>query len=99
VLCSFTTDQGYSGLGASVSDTGNNGSDPIRIHSATGDVVRQEKRLRTANDDVVNNHRDQVTSDCIVLIQSPCDGNLRSHPIRGCSQEWLLVVLRDRQVE
>ena len=47
------------------------GGDPLRDDLAAGDVVGHEQRLGAADDEVVDEHADQVEADRVVLVELP----------------------------
>ena len=57
---------------------------------AGGDVVGHEQRLRATDDQVVDDHRDQVDADGVVDVHGPGDRDLRAHTVSGGGQQRAL---------
>src|SRR5690606_39013182 len=67
------------GLGDALDDLG----DPLGHDPAGGDVVGEEERLGAADDEVVDEHADQVEADGVVLVHRLGDGDLGADAVGG----------------
>ena len=97
VLRRLATEQRATGLDAAFGDAADEFGDTLRDDSPDGDVVLQEQRLGTADDEVVDDHRDQVEADGVVLVECLSDGELGAHTVRGRREQRLLVVTLERE--
>ena len=82
-------------LGNAADDFGDTGWNNL----AAGDVVGHEQRTRTADDDVVDDHADEIVTDSVVLVESLRDGDLRADTVSRGSQQWALEILENRDIE
>ena len=63
-----------------------------------GDVVGHEQALCSDNNDVVDNHANQILTDGVVLVDCLRDCNLGADTIgRSCEQRFV-VILNERDV-
>ena len=62
-------------------DAGDDGGDPLGHDLAGGDVVGHEQRLGAADDDVVDDHADEVEADGVVAVEGLGDGDLGAHAV------------------
>src|SRR3546814_5161193 len=78
MLGGLAADQGATSLDTGLGDALHGRGDALRHDPARGDVVGQEERLGAADDEVVDEHADQVDADGVVLVERLGDGDLRS---------------------
>ena len=69
VLGGLAADQRAAGQHAALGDALDDRRDPLRHDLAAGDVVGHEQRLGAADDQVVDDHPDQVEADRVVPVQ------------------------------
>src|SRR5699024_6143960 len=81
MLGGLTAQQRTTGDHATVGDTGHQLADPFRHGATDGDVVLDEQRLRTADDEIVDHHRDQVHPDGVVFVHGLGDRQFGAHPV------------------
>ena len=86
VLRGLTADQRHAGLLAGPCDPAHDGRDPLGDDLATGDVVGHEERFGAADDDVIDDHADEVEADRVVNVQSLSDGDLGTDSVGGGRQ-------------
>ena len=99
MLGGLTTHEGTACLAATLGDTGDDRRDPLGHHLAGGDVVGHEQRLGTAHHEVVDDHRDEVDADGVVLVHALRHSDFGAHPISGCREERPLVAFEHGHVE
>ena len=87
VLGRLPADQGDSRDLTSGRDTGDDGGDAFGHDLAGGDVVGHEQRLCATDDNVVDDHADQVVPDRVVLAHGLGDGDLGADPIGAGGQD------------
>ena len=95
VLGSFPTDQSGSRFRACLSDSPHNVSDSFGNDLAARDVVGHEQRLCTNDDDVVDDHSDEVLPDGVVNIKRLRDGDLGTDSIGRRRENGATVVLEE----
>ena len=66
---------------------------------AARDVVGHEERLRAHDDDVVDDHADEVEADRVVLVDGLRDRDLRADAVGAGREERLAVGVQERGVE
>jgi hypothetical protein len=81
VLGRLTADERGAGLGAAARDARDDVGDALGEHLAARDVVGHEQRLGSHDDDVVDDHADQVEPDRVVLVDRLRDRDLRAHAV------------------
>ncbi len=64
---------------------------PLGHRASDGDVVLQEQRLGTAHHQVVDDHRDEVEADGVVLVHGLGDGQLGADAVGRGGQQRLAV--------
>ena len=99
MLRGFTTNQSSASCRAGICNALHNGSNAFRVNLAAGNVIGHEQWTSTADNDVVNNHADQVLANSVVLIQCLSDGNLCSHTIGAGCQQWAIKIFQKRNIE
>jgi len=99
VLGRLAADQRSAGEPAPLGHPGHDGGDALGHDPAAGDVVGDEQRLGTADDEVVHEHADQVLADGVVPVHPLGDGDLGAHPIGGRRQQRSAVAPQGRGVE
>ena len=98
VLGGLPAQQRAAGLPAALGDPRDDRGDLVGHHLADGDVVLQEQRLGAADDQVVDDHRDEVEPDRVVLAHGLGDGDLRADTVGGRG-EYRLPVAREPRGE
>ena len=87
VLGGLAADQRAAGLGAALGDALDDRGDPLGHDPAGGDVVGHEQRLGAADDEVVDDHADQVEADRVVHVHRLGDRDLGADTVgRGRQQ-------------
>ncbi len=99
MLGGLAADEGGAGLAAAPRDTGNDLRDATRHHPAAGDVVGHEQGCRTDDDDVVDDHPDQVDADAVVLVDGLGDRHLRADTVGGGREQRTGEGGEERHVE
>ena len=99
VLGRLAADQRAAGLDARLGDALDDGGDPLGDDPAGGDVVGQEQRLGAADDEVVDEHADQVEADGVVLVHRLGDGDLGADAVGRGGQQRPVVALERAGVE
>jgi hypothetical protein len=99
VLGGLATDQRAAGLDARLGDALDDRRDPLGHDPAGGDVVGEEERLGAADDEVVDQHPDQVEADRVVLVESLRDGHLGADPVGRAREQRPVVGLQRGGVE
>lgn len=97
VFGGLAAEQGAAGQDAAFGDTGDDLGDALGDDLADGDVVLQEQRFGTADDEVVDDHGDQVEADGVVLVHGLRDGDLGADAVGGGGQQRLLVSALQRE--
>ena len=83
MLGGLPTDQCAAGRDTCLGDPFDDLRDPFGDDSAAGDVVGQEQRLSAADDEVVDDHADQVEPDRVVDVHPLRDRDLRADAVGG----------------
>ena len=91
VLGGLAADEGGSGLGAPCGDAADDVGDALGEDLAARDVVGHEERLRADDDDVVDDHADEVEPDGVVLVDGLGDRDLRADAVGARREERLRV--------
>ena len=99
MLGGLPAQQGSPGDLAGGRDAGDDRGDTFGDDLARGDVVRDEQRLGTDDDQVVHEHADEVETDRVVAVECLGDGHLGADAVRGRRQHGVVVVLERRRVE
>ena len=81
VFGGLPADQCDTGRGTGIGDSAHDIGDAFGHDLAAGDVVGHEQGAGTADDDVVDDHADEVVADGVVLIHGLRDGDLRADAI------------------
>ena len=87
LLGGLTTKQRASGLLTAVCHTADDLGGALGNQLAEHHVVGQEQRFRTAGDQVVHDHRDQVDAHRAVTAQPLGDDHLGAHPVGGGGEQ------------
>ena len=69
----LTAGEHSTGLHTALSDAGDNRGNAFRIVLAAGNVVKENQRLCTDADNIVDAHGHTVNADCIVFVHEKCD--------------------------
>ena len=99
VLGGLAADERAAGGDARLGDALDDGRDPLGYDAAGGDVVGQEQRLGAADDEVVDEHADQVEADRVVLVERLRDRDLGADAVGRGGQQRLVVGLQRAGVE
>ena len=99
VLGGLAADERAAGLDAGLGDAPDDRRDPLGYDAAGGDVVGEEPRLCTADDEVVHEHADEVEADRVVHVHRLGDGDLRADAVGAGGQQRALELLEGRGVE
>jgi hypothetical protein len=91
VLGGLAPDQGAAGLHAALGDAAHEGGDPVGVELADGDVVVEEQRLGAGDDEVVDDHRDEVDPDRVEHPEPAGEVDLGADPV-GAADEHRLAV-------
>ena len=89
VLGGLAADQRAAGLDAGLGDALDDRRDPLGHDPAAGDVVGHEQRLGAADDQVVDDHADQVEADRVVDVHGLRDRDLGADAVGGGGQDRL----------
>ncbi len=92
MLGGLTAQESTPGLDTALGDARDDLRDPLRHHTPDGDVILQEQRFRTAHHEVVDDHRDEVQTDRVVLVERLRDRELGAHAVGGRGEQRFLVV-------
>ena len=82
---------------AAVGDARHQFADPLGHGAADRDVVLQEQRLGAAHHQVVDDHRDQVEADGVVLVHRLGDGQLGADAVGRRRQQRLAIAAAQRE--
>jgi hypothetical protein len=93
-LGGFTADQRTASQFAALGNAADDRSGGVDIELAAGEVVEEEQRFGTEDQDVIDAHRDQILTDRIVSVQLESQAQLGTDAIRAGNQDRLLVALR-----
>ena len=99
VLGGLAADERAAGLDARLGDALDDGGDPLGYDAAGGDVVGEEQRLGAADDEVVDEHPDQVEADGVVLVEGLGDRDLGADAVGGGREQRPVVGLEGGGVE
>ena len=99
VLGRLAADERGAGLGAAVRDALDDVGDALGEDLAARDVVRHEEGACAHDDDVVDDHADQVEPDRVVLVDRLRDRDLRADAVGAGRQQRLGVGLERGGVE
>ena len=99
VLGGLAADQRAAGLDAGLGDALDDGRDPLGYDAAGGDVVGHEEGLGAADDQVVDDHADQVEPDRVVDVHGLGDGDLGADAVGGGGEQRAFVAGQHRGVE
>ena len=97
VLGGLAADQGAAGLDAGLGDALDDRGDPLGDDPAAGDVVGHEQRLGAADDQVVDDHADQVEADRVVDVHGLGDRDLGADAVGRGGQQRPLVAASARE--
>ena len=81
VLGGLAAHESDASLLAGAGDAADDGRDPFGDDLAGGDVVSHEEGLGATDDDVIDDHADQVEADGVVPIEGLGDGDLGADPV------------------
>ncbi len=85
-FCGFSADQRAAGLTASFSDAFDNGRSLGDVERPGSEVIEEEQRLGTLDDEVVDAHGDQIDADGIVDACFDGDAKLGADAVIGGNQ-------------
>jgi hypothetical protein len=91
VLGGLAAEQRTAGLHTAFGDAGDDLGHALGHGAAHGDVVLQEQGFGAAHHEVVDDHRDEVDADGVVLVHGLRDGEFGAHPVGRRGQQWLAV--------
>ncbi len=89
MLRSLPAQQRATGLAACHGDPLHDGGNAFWMDLAAGDVVGHEQRFRAADDEVVDDHADQVVADGVVPVQRLGDRNLGAYAVSRGGQHGM----------
>ena len=87
----LAAEQRAPGLDATIGDSLDQLCDDLGHNLADGDVVLEEQRFGTADDEVVDHHRHEIAAEGVVLAHGLCHGDLCSHTVGGRRENRLAV--------
>lgn len=99
VFGGLAADQGAARQDTALGDALHDGRDTLGVHLADADVVGHEERLCAADDQVVDDHADEVVTDGVVHTHLAGEVDLRADAVGGGGEERTLVTLERRGVE
>ncbi len=99
VLGGLAAHERAAGGDARLGDALDDRRDPLGYDAAGGDVVGQEERLGTTDDEVVDQHADEVEPDGVVLVERLGDGHLGAHAVGRAGEQRSVVGLERTGVE
>ena len=91
-LSGLAANEGAAGLFAGVRDALDDSGDLLGVELADGEVVEEEERLSTLDEDVVDAHGNGVLADRVVLVEHEGQAQLRADAV-GAGDEHRLLVL------
>lgn len=97
VLRRLTAEEGTPCSDTALGNALHNLGDMLRHNLADSDVILQEQWLRTAHHQVIHAHGDKVNADRVVDPQLLGNHQLRSHTVRTCGKQRLLVLPQREQ--
>ena len=97
MLGRLAAQQRAAGHHAAVGDAGHQFADPLGHRAADRDVVLQEQRFGTAHHEVVDDHRDEVDPDGVVLVHRLGDGQLGADAVGRGRQHRLAIAAAQRE--
>lgn len=97
MLGGLATEQRATGLDAAFGDACDDLRDPLGHDATDGDVVLQEQRLGAADHEVVDDHRDEVETDRVVLVECLRHRELGADTVGGRREQRLLVSTLERE--
>ncbi len=80
---------------ATQSDALDHGGRRVDVEPAAGEVIEEEQRLRTLDEDVVHAHRDEVDADGVVARELECELELRADAVGAGDEHRLAKTLAD----
>ena len=99
VLGRLAADERDPGLRAGRGDPRHDGRDPLGHDAPARDVVGHEQRLRAADDDVVDDHADEVEADRVVPVEGLGDRDLGADAVGGGGEHRVVEALERGGVE
>ena len=99
VLGGLAADQRAAGDHAGLGDALDDRRDPLGHDPAGGDVVGHEERLGAADDEVVDDHADEVEADGVVDVHLLRDRDLGADAVGGGGEERVGVLRQRARVE
>ena len=90
MLSSLAADQLTSGLNATFRNARNDLGDLLGVILAAGDIVKEQKRLRAAADDVVDAHGNAVDTDGVMLVHHHGKFELGADAVRTGDENRML---------
>ena len=99
VLGRLAADERGAGELAPRRDAAHDVGDALGEHLAARDVVGHEERLRAHDDDVVDDHADEILADRVVLVDHLRDRHLRPDPVGRGREQRLGVTEQCARVE
>ena len=92
---SFTTNQSATGFFAALGNAFNHISRAGNIQFAASEIVQEEQRFCTLNQNIVDAHGNQIDTDGIVFIPVECQFQLGADAVRTGNQYWVFVFFAD----
>ena len=93
MFCRFATDESNANRGARFGDATNDICDSFWNNFSASDIVGHEQTLRANYNNVVDNHANEVLTNCVVLVDCLRDCNLGANTVSRCCKQWLVKVL------
>ena len=97
VLGGFAAQQRAAGQHAAVGDAGDDLGDALGHRAADGDVVLKEQRFGAAHHQVVDDHRDEVQPDGVVLVHGLRDRQLGADAVGRGGEQGFAVAAAQRE--
>jgi hypothetical protein len=94
-ISAVSADQGAAGELAALRDALDDIGRDLRVELAAGEIVEEEKRLRTLHQHIVRAHRHEINADGVVAAQREGELELGADAIGAGDKHRLLVLLRD----
>ena len=92
-LGGFPADQGTAGHPAPIGNASDNRFGDFVVELGAGEIVEEEQRLSTHDDDVIDAHRDQIDADVVVGIVIQNQFELRPDTVGPGYQHGILITL------
>jgi hypothetical protein len=95
---SLSADQGAAGLAATRGNAGDHSLGDAKVELGAGEIVEEEKRLGTLDDEVVDAHCDKINADSVVPAKLDCKLELGADAVIGGDEQGV-VIARRLQIE